>query len=142
MPNHSRTPLWLIGGASAWLAYAITLSALHLVLLNQWGVAFTIKIYSLNPAEPFSLLHAALVGMISPGFFLLEVLSLLHIHISWLDAAVYNWGKMVLLSSLPAFLIGALVTANDHRLKLAGSIFGLLLLGGGLLFVLNSLLIQ
>ena len=142
MPNHSRTPLWLIGGLSAWLAYAITLSALHLVLLDQWGVAYTIKIYSLNPSEPFSLLHAVLVAMVSPGFFQLEVLSFLHIHISWLDAAVYNWGKMVLLSSLPAFLVGALLTARDNRLKLAGSILGLLILGGSLLFVLNSLLIQ
>ena len=141
MPNHSRTPLWLIGGLSAWLAYAITLSALHLVLLDQWGVGFTIKIYSLNPSEPFSLLHTTLVAMVSPGFFLLEALSFLHIHISWLDAAVYNWGKMVLLSSLPAFLVGALLTSRDNRLRLAGSILGLLLLGGSLLFVLNSLLI-
>jgi hypothetical protein len=142
MPNHTRTPLWLIGGLSAWLAYAVTLSALHLVLLNQWGVAYTIKIYTLNPSEPFSLLHAALVAMVSPGFFQLEVLSFLHIHISWLDAAIYNWGKMVLLSSLPAFLVGSLLTARDNRLKLAGSILGLLLLGGSLLFVLNNLLIQ
>jgi hypothetical protein len=142
MPNQSRTPLWLIGGLSAWLAYAITLSSLHLVLLDQWGVAYTIKIYSLNPSEPFSLFHAALVAMVSPGFFMLEALSFLHIHISWLDAAIYNWGKMVLLSSIPAFLVGALLTARDNRLKLAGSILGLLLLGGSLLFVLNSLLIQ
>jgi len=142
LSKHSRTPLWLIGGLSAWLAYAVTLSALHLFLLNQWGVSYSIKIYSLNPAEPFSLTHAALVAMVSPGFFMLEVLSFLHIHISWVDAAVYNWGKMVLLSSLPAMLVGALLTTKDHRLKLAGSIIGLLLLGGSLLFVLNNLLIQ
>ncbi|OGN91784.1 MAG: hypothetical protein A2Y88_02275 [Chloroflexi bacterium RBG_13_48_10] len=80
--------------------------------------------------------------MVSPGFFFLEVLSFLRVHISWVDAAVYNWGKMVLLSSLPALLVGALLTTKDHRLKLAGSIIGLLLLGGSLLFVLNNLLIQ
>ncbi len=142
LPKHSRTPLWLIGGLSAWLAYAVTLSALHLFLLDQWGVAYSIKMYSLNPAEQFSLLHAALVAMVSPGFFFLEVLSFLHVHISWVDAAVYNWGKMVLLSSLPALVVGALLTTKDHRMKLAGSIIGLLLLGGSLLFVLNNLLIQ
>ncbi|OGN93640.1 MAG: hypothetical protein A2Z71_02125 [Chloroflexi bacterium RBG_13_50_21] len=142
MPTHSRIPIWLIGGAGAWLAYAITLSALHLALLDQWGVAYTIKIYSLNPSEPFSLFHAILVAMVSPGFFILEALSFMHIHVSWLDSAVYNWGKMTLLSSLPAFLVGVLFTSRDNRMKLAGSILGLLLLGGSLLFVLNGLLAQ
>ena len=66
----------------------------------------------------------------------------MHIHVSWLDSAVYNWGKMTLLSSLPAFLVGALFTSRDNRMKLAGSILGLLLLGGSLLFVLNGLLAQ
>lgn len=142
MQTHTRTPTWLIGGAVAWLAYAISLSALHLGLLNQWGVPYTIQIYSLNSSEPFPLAHAILVAMISPGFFLLEVLSFLHIHISWLDAAIYNWGKMTFLSSLPAFLVGALLTTHDGRMKLAGAILGLLLLGGSLLFVLNRLLAQ
>jgi len=142
MHTHSRIPTWLIGGAVAWLAYAISLSALHVWLLNQWGVPYTIQIYSLNSSEPFPLAHAILVAMISPGFFLLEALSFLHIHVSWLDAAIYNWGKMTLLSSLPAFLVGALVTTQDGRMKLTGAILGLLLLGGSLLFVLSSLLTQ
>jgi len=142
MHTHTRIPTWLIGGAVAWLAYAISLSALHVWLLNQWGVPYTIQIYSLNSSEPFPLAHAILVAMISPGFFLLEALSFLHIHVSWLDAAIYNWGKMTLLSSLPAFLVGALVTTQDGRMKLAGAILGLLLLGGSLLFVLSSLLTQ
>ena len=138
MPKHSPIPLWLIGGTLAWLAYVITLSMLHLVLMEQWGVAFTIKIYSLDPSQPFSLVHAILVAMVSPGFFLLEVLSFLHIHSPWLDSAIYNWGKLTLLSSLPAFLVGALLFSGDRRLKLAGSILGLLLVGGGLLFVLSG----
>jgi energy-converting hydrogenase Eha subunit H len=142
MPNHTRIPTWLIGGAGIWLAYTITLSALHLILLDQWGVPYTIKIYSLNPSEPFSLAHAVLVAMVSPAFFLLDALSFFHIHVSWLDAAIYNWGKMALLSSLPVFLVGAMLTAQDKRLKLAGSILGLLLLGGSLLFVLSSLFTQ
>ena len=142
MHTHSRIPTWLIGGAVAWLAYAISLSALHVWLLNQWGVPYTIQIYSLISSEPFPLAHAILVAMISPGFFLLEALSFLHIHVSWLDAAIYNWGKMTLLSSLPAFLVGALVTTQDGRMKLTGAILGLLLLGGSLLFVLSSLLTQ
>jgi hypothetical protein len=142
MQTHTRIPTWLIGGAIAWLAYAISLSTLHVWLLNQWGVPYTIQIYSLNPSEPLPLAHAILVAMISPGFFLLEILSFLHIHLSWLDAAVYNWGKMTLLSSLPAFMVGALVTTQDGRLKLGGAILGLLLLGGSLLFVLNNLLTQ
>jgi hypothetical protein len=142
MQTHTRIPTWLIGGAIAWLSYAISLSALHVWLLNQWGVPYTIQIYSLNTSEPFPLAHAILVAMISPGFFLLEALSFLHIHVSWLDSAIYNWGKMTFLSSLPAFLVGALVTTQDGRMKLAGAIFGLLLLGGSLLFVLSSLLTQ
>jgi hypothetical protein len=138
MPKHSRIPLWLIGGTLAWLAYVITLSVLHVVLMEQWGVPYTIKIYSLDPSQPFSPIHAILVAMVSPGFFLLEVLSFLHIHSPWLDSAIYNWGKLTLLSSLPAFLVGALLLSGDRRLKLAGSILGLLLLGGGLLFVLSG----
>lgn len=142
MQTRTRVPIWLIGGASAWLAYVVTLSALHLWLLDQWGVSYTIQIYSLNSSQPYPLLHAILVAMISPGFFLLEVLSFLHIHVSWLDSAIYNWGKMTLLSSLPALIIGALLTTRDGRLKLVGAIFGLLLLGGSLLFVLNAVLGQ
>jgi hypothetical protein len=138
MPKKSRFPLWLIGGTLAWLAYVISLSVLHLVLMEQWGVPYTIKIYSLDPSQPFSLVHAILVAMVSPGFFLLEVISFLHIHSPWLDSAIYNWGKLTLLSSLPAFLVGALLFSSDRRLKLAGSILGLLLLGGGLLFVLSG----
>jgi hypothetical protein len=138
MPKHSRIPLWLIGGTLAWLAYVITLSVLHVVLMEQWGVPYTIKIYSLDPSQPFSLVHAILVAMVAPGFFLLEVLSFLHIHSPWLDSAIYNWGKLTLLSSLPAFLVGALLFSSDRRMKLAGSILGLLLLGGGLLFVLSG----
>jgi hypothetical protein len=142
MQTHTRIPTWLIGGTVTWLAYAISLSILHVWLLNQWGVPYTIQIYSLNTSEPYPLAHAILVAMISPGFFMLEALSFLHIHLSWLDAAIYNWGKMTLLSSLPTFLVGALVTTQDRRMKLAGAIFGLLLFGGSLLFVLNSLLTQ
>jgi hypothetical protein len=138
MPKHSRIPLWLIGGTLAWLAYVVTLSVLHVVLMEQWGVPYTIKIYSLDPSQPFSLVHAILVAMVAPGFFLLEVLSFLHIHSPWLDSAIYNWGKLTLLSSLPAFLVGALLFSSDRRMKLAGSILGLLLLGGGLLFVLSG----
>jgi len=142
MHTPKRVSTWLIGGASAWLAYAISLSALHIWLLKQWGVPYTIQIYSLSSSEPLSLVHILLVGMISPGLFLLDSLSFFHIHISWLDSAVYNWGKLTLLSSLPAFVVGALLTARDSRLKLAGAIIGLLLLGGSLLFVLNGLLGQ
>jgi hypothetical protein len=138
MAKQSRIPLWLIGGTLAWLVYVISLSVLHLVLMEQWGVPFTIKIYSLDPSQPFSLVHASLVAMVSPGFFLLEMLSFLHVHSPWLDSAIYNWGKMTFLSSLPAFLVGALLFSSDRRLKLAGSILGLLLLGGGLLFVLGG----
>ena len=142
MQTHSRIPTWLISGTVAWLAYAISLSTLHVWLLNQWGVPYTIQIYNLNTSEPFPLAHAILVAMISPGFFLLEALSFLHIHVSWLDAAIYNWGKMTLLSSLPVFIVGSLITTQDGRMKLAGAIFGLLLFGGSLLFVLNGLLTQ
>jgi len=137
-----RIPVWLIGGTLAWLAYAISLSVLHLVLMEQWRVPYTIQIYNLDPSQPFSPVHAILVAMVSPGFFLLEALSFLHVHSPWLDSAIYNWGKMTLLSSVPAFLVGALLFSSDRRLKLAGSILGLLLLGGGLLFVLSGSFIQ
>lgn len=142
MQTPKRVFTWLIGGVSAWLIYAITLSGLHIWLLQAWGVPYTIQIYSLNPSQSLSLVHILLVAMIAPSFFILETLSFLHIHISWLDAAVYNWGKLTLLSSLPAFLVGALLTTRDGRLKLAGAILGLLLLGGSLLFVLNGLLAE
>jgi hypothetical protein len=138
MANKSRIPIWLIGGTLAWLAYVISLSVLHLVLMEQWGVPYTIKIYSLDPSQPFSLVHAILVAMVAPGFFLLDTLSFVHLHSPWLDSAIYNWGKLTLLSSLPAFFVGALLLSNDRRLKLAGSILGLLLLGGGLLFLLSG----
>jgi hypothetical protein len=128
----------LLGGTVAWLAYVIGLSMLHLVLMEQWGVPYTIKIYSLDPSQPFSLIHAAVVAMVAPGFFLLETLSYLHVHSPWLDSAIYNWGKLSLLSSLPAFLVGALLFSADRRLKLVGSILGLLLLGGSLLFVMSG----
>jgi hypothetical protein len=108
----------LIGGTLAWLAYAISLSVLHLVLMEQWGVPYSIKIYSLNPSEPFSIVHAILVAMVSPGFFLLEALSFLHVHSPWLDSAIYNWGKLTLLSSLPAFLIGALIRSAHEAGRL------------------------
>ncbi|NJD59381.1 MAG: hypothetical protein C3F13_13490 [Anaerolineales bacterium] len=142
MSKPSRFPLWLIGGTLAWLLYAISLGALHLILLDQWGVPFTIKIYHLESAQPLTFLHALLIAMVFPGFFLLEAMSFLHMHFPWLDSAVYNWGRLTLLSSIPVFIIGALLLARDRRLKLAGAILGLLLLGGSLLFVLNGLLIQ
>jgi hypothetical protein len=141
MTKTSRLPLWLIGGTLAWLIYVIGLSALHLILLEQWGVPFTMKIYSLGSSEPLSFLHVVLVALVFPGFFLLEASSFLHISLPWLDAAVYNWGRLTLLSSLPVFVVGALLLARDHRLKLAGAILGLLLLGGSLLFVLNGVII-
>ena len=140
MRNRIRIPAWLIGGVAAWLTYAIALSILHLILLSQWGVSFTLQIYSLSSSEPLSLVHILLIGMVAPGFFTLEALSFLHIHISWLDAAIYNWRTMVLLSSLPAFVVGGLVTSRERRATLAGAIMGLLLLGGSLLFILNDLL--
>ncbi|HSB66294.1 MAG TPA: hypothetical protein VLD65_06930 [Anaerolineales bacterium] len=142
MHTSKRVSTWLIGGAGTWLAYALSLSAIHVWLLRHWGVPFTIQIYSLSPSEPLSLVHILLVAMISPSFFLLEALSFLHIHISWLDSAIYNWGKLTLLSSLPAFLVGALLATRDARTRLAGAILGLLLLGGSLLFTLNGLLAQ
>ena len=137
-PKHVST--WLIGGVAAWLAYAVVLSALHVWLLDRWGVPYTIQVYNLSTREPLTFVHILLVGMIAPGLFLLDVLSFLHIHLSWLDSAVYNWGKLTLLSSIPAFFVGAFLTARDSRSRLAGAILGLLLLGGSLLFVLNGLL--
>lgn len=140
MQNRQQIPIWLIGGTATWLVYAISLSALHMWLLNQWGVPYTIQIYNLQSSESLSIIHIILVAMISPGLFLLETLSFLHIHIPWLDAAIYNWGKMTLLSSLPAFFVGALLFTRDGRARLTGAILGLLLLGGSMLFVLNGLL--
>jgi hypothetical protein len=137
-PKHVST--WLVGGAGAWLAYALALSSLHIWLLRAWDVPYTIQIYHLNSSEPLSMVHILLVGMISPGFFLLDLLAFLHIHISWVDSAIYNWGKLTLLSSLPAFMVGALLSTRDSRTRLAGAILGLLLLGGCMLFVLNQLL--
>jgi hypothetical protein len=142
MQNLTRLPNWLIGGAALWLVYALTLSTLHIWLLNQWGVSFTIQIYSLSTTEPIALPHMLLLGMVAPGFFTLDLLAFLHIHLPMLDAAIYNWRMMVLLSSLPAFIVGTLLTTHDRRLKLAGAILGLLLLGGCLLFVLNILLVR
>ncbi len=140
MQTPKRISIWMIGGASVWLAYSITLSALHLWLLEAWGVPYTIQIYSFSAAEPLSLVHILLVAMIAPGFFMLDALSFLHIHLPWLDSAIYNWGKLTLLSSLPALVVGALLTTRDSRTRLAGAIIGLLVLGGCLLFVLNHLL--
>ncbi len=139
MPNSSRFPYWLMGGTIAWLVYVIALSALHVVLLDQWGVPYTIQIYSLASSASPSLVHVILVAMIAPGFFLLEGLSFLHLHSPWLDSAIYNWGRLTLLSSLPAFIVGAMLASGDRRLRLAGSILGLLVVGGSLLFVLNGL---
>ncbi len=139
-PKHVST--WLIGGASTWLVYAITLSALHIWLLKAWGVPYTMQIYSFSIGEPLSLVHILLVAMIAPGFFLLDSLSFFHIHLPWLDSAIYNWGKLTLLSSLPALVVGALLATRDSRTRLAGAILGLLLLGGSLIFMLNSLLAQ
>jgi hypothetical protein len=140
MRNVTRVPSWLIGSTVIWLAYVISLSFLHLSLLNQWDVPFTLQLYTLNSSQPISLTHVLLLGLVAPGFFTLEVFSFLHIHIPWLDAAIYNWRTMVLISSLPAFLVGALVSSKDRRLTLAGAILGLTLFGGSLLFILNHLL--
>jgi hypothetical protein len=139
MQNQLRIPNWVIGAAGVWLAYAITLSFMHLRLMDQLGVPSSIQIYSMNLSEPLSLAHILLLGMVAPGFFIMEALSFLHIHIPWVDAAIYNWRTMVLLSSLPAILIGALLSTRDKRINLAGAIFLLALLGGSLLFILNRL---
>lgn len=140
MRNLPRVPSWLIGSTVIWLAYAISLSFLHLILLDQWGVSFTLQLYTLNNVEPISLIHILLLGMVAPGFFILEVASFLRFHIPWLDAAIYNWRTMVFISSLPAFIVGALVISKDRRVALAGAILGLSLFGGSLLFILNRLL--
>jgi hypothetical protein len=139
MQNRTRIPSWLIGGVVAWLAYVIILSVLHIQLLNQWGVPFTLQIYTMNASEPLSLTHLLLLGMVAPGFFIIEALSFLHIHIPWVDAAIFNWRTMALLSSLSAILVGALLSTRDRRMNLAGAILGLALLGGSLLFILNRL---
>jgi hypothetical protein len=139
MQNQVRIPNWLIGAAGVWLAYVITLSFMHLRLMDQLGVPSSIQIYTMNLSEPPSLAHILLLGMVAPGFFIMEVLSLLHIHMPWVDAAIYNWRTMVLLSSLPAILIGALLSTRDKRINLAGAILCLVLLGGSLLFILNRL---
>ncbi len=135
-----RVPSWLIGSAAIWLVYTLGLSILHLRLQILWGVPFTLQIYTLSPSEPVSLIQILLLGMVAPGFFILEGLSFLHIHIPWLDSAIFNWRTMVLLSSLPAFLIGALLTSRDRRMTLVGAILGLCMLGGSLLFILDHLL--
>jgi hypothetical protein len=140
MQKYTRVPSWLIGSAALWLAYAISLSILHLVLLNDWGVTFTLQLYDLAEPESVSLPHVMLLGMVAPGFFILETLSFLKIHIHWLDSAIYNWRTMVMISSLPAFVIGGLLSSRDRRVTLAGAIVGLTFLGGSLLFILNHLL--
>jgi hypothetical protein len=139
MQDHTRIPNWLIGGAGVWLAYAITLGFMHLRLLDQMGAPSTLHMYTMNMSEPLSLAHILLLGMVAPGFFIIDALSFLRIHIPWVDAAIYNWRTMVLLSSLPAILIGALLSTRDRRMNLAGAILGLALLGGSLLFILNRL---
>jgi hypothetical protein len=139
MQNQVRIPNWLIGAAGVWLAYAVTLSFMHLRLQDQLGVPSSIQIYTMNISEPLSLAHILLLGMVAPGFFIMEMLSFLHIHIPWVDAAIYNWRTMVFLSSLPAILIGALLSMRDKRINLAGAIILLVLLGGSLLFILNRL---
>ena len=139
MQNQVRIPNWLIGAAGVWLAYAVTLSFMHLRLQDQLGVPSSIQIYTMNISEPLSLAHILLLGMVAPGFFIMETLSFLHIHIPWVDAAIFNWRTMVFLSSLPAILIGALLSMRDKRVNLAGAIILLVLLGGSLLFILNRL---
>ena len=139
MQDHTRIPNWLIGGAGVWLAYAITLSFMHLRLLDQMGAPSTLQMYTMNMSEPLSLAHILLLGMVAPGFFIIDALSFLRIHIPWVDAAIYNWRTMVLLSSLPAIMIGALLSTRDRRMNLAGAILGLALLGGSLLFILTRL---
>jgi hypothetical protein len=138
MQNHIRIPNWLIGGAGAWLAYAITLSFLHLRLYNLWGAPSTLQMYTSVP-ESLSFTQILLLGMVAPGFFIMEVLSFFRIHIPWVDAAIYNWRTMVFLSSLPIILVGTLLSTKDKRLNLAGAIFGLAILGGSLLFILDHL---
>ena len=139
MQKATRVPGWLIGGSAVWLVYIIVLSILHLWLLSHWGVPYTIRIYTIQSSEPLSVVHILLLGMVAPGFFSLETLSFLHVHIPWLDAAIYNWRTMDLLSSFPAFVVGALLSSHDRRTSLAGAILGLLVLGGCLLFILNRL---
>jgi hypothetical protein len=138
MQYHTRIPNWLIGAAGVWLAYAVTLSFLHLRLYSIWGEPSTLQMYTSVP-EPPSLTQILLLGMVAPGFFIMEVLSFFKIHLPWVDAAIYNWRTMVLLSSLPAIVLGTLLSTRDKRLNLAGAIFGLALLGGSLLFILNHL---
>ena len=139
MHNQVRIPNWLIGAAGVWLAYAVTLSFMHLRLQDQLGTPSSIQIYTMNIAAPLSFAHILLLGMVAPGFFIMEALSFLHIHIPWVDAAIYNWRTMVFLSSLPAILIGALLSMRDKRINLTGAILLLVLLGGSLLFILNRL---
>jgi hypothetical protein len=141
MQPHTKIPNWLIGGAGVWLAYAITLSFLHLRLYNLWGGPSTLQMYTSVP-EPASLTQILLLGMVAPGFFIIEALSFLRIHIPWIDAAIYNWRTMIMLSSLPAIVFGTLLSTRDRRLNLAGAIFGLAVLGGSLLFILNHLINQ
>jgi hypothetical protein len=138
MHNSARFPRWLLGGIGAWLAWSFCLSALHLQLLSQWGVPYSIHLYAPDPSTPLSLGHALLIGMISPAFFCLQAFSALNLHLPWLDAIIYNWRAMVFLSSGPAFLIGALSAAWEKRSCLAAAIISLLLLIGGVLFILNT----
>jgi|GEM_PF-1630050 len=142
-PMHppSRIPNWLIGGAGVWLAYVVTLSFLHLRLVSLWDGPSTLQMYS-GVSEPVSLIQILLLGMVAPGFFIIDALSFLKIHLPWVDAAIYNWRTMVLLSSLPAIAIGVLLSAKDRRTNLAGAILGLVVLGGSLLFILNHILAQ
>jgi hypothetical protein len=137
MQTQTRIPNWLIGGVGVWLAYAVTLSFMHMRLLDLWGAPSTLQMYSLNVSEPISLPQILLLGIVALGFFIIEGLSLLRIHIPWMDAAIYNWRTMVLLSSLPAFIAGALISTHNRRLNLAGAILAVTLLGGSLLFILN-----
>jgi hypothetical protein len=139
MQYHTRIPNWLIGGAGVWLAYVVTLSFLHLRLYSLWGEPSTLQMYTSVP-EPASLTQILLLGMVAPGFFFMEALSIIGIHLPWVDAAIYNWRTMILLSSLPAILFGVLISTRDKRMNLAGAILGLALLGGSLLFILNHLL--
>jgi hypothetical protein len=118
--------------------YAVTLAFAPMAIYNVWGGPSTLQMYTSVP-EPTSLTQILLLGMVAPGFFIMELLSFFRIHIPWVDAAIYNWRTMVLLSSLPAIVLGTLLSTRDKRLNLAGAIFGLALLGGSLLFILNHL---
>jgi len=139
MHDSARIPKWLLGGIAAWLAWCISLGVLHLHLLSQWGVPYSIHLYAPDLSTPTSLPHLLLLGMVSPAFFALQTFSALGIHLYWLDAIIYNWRLMVLLASGPAFVIGALVAIRNRLAFLAASVIAVLHLIAGILFILSTL---